>query len=175
MGYIEHSLGQSETLIYRAHFPWFYPAVAWIILAGTLVAGVLTYVEGYGWIAVGLLMLGLAGFLAIMVPLWTTEIGVTNQRFIHKRGWLRRTTQELQLRAIEEVNLSQDLLGRLFDFGRLELRGTGVDDIRLPPLADPIGLRKALQDGIAAAAQPRVVAVPASAAARQGVTSQPAA
>jgi len=55
------------------------------------------------------------------------------------------------LRAIEEVNLEQGLLGRFFDFGRLELRGTGVDDVRLPALADPMGLRRALQDGMAAA------------------------
>jgi len=96
-----------------------------------------------------------------MLPLWATEIGVTNQRFIHKRGWLWRATQELQLRAIEEVNLEQGLLGQLFNFGRLELRGTGVDDIRLPSLADPLGLRRALQDGMAAAAQPGSVAVPA--------------
>jgi hypothetical protein len=44
-------------------------------------------------------------------------------------------------------------LGRIFDCGRLRLHGTGVDDIRLPVLADPIGLRKALQDGMAAANQ----------------------
>ena len=92
-------------------------------------------------------------FLTIMGPLWTTEIGVTNQRFIFKRGLIWRATHELQLRAIEEVNLQQDLLGRIFDCGRLRLHGTGVDDIRLPVLADPIGLRKALQDGMAAANQ----------------------
>jgi len=68
-----------------------------------------------------------------------------------KRGLLWRSTQELQLRAIEEVNLEQGLLGRLFNFGRLELRGTGVDDVRLPALADPMGLRRELQDGMAAA------------------------
>jgi uncharacterized membrane protein YdbT with pleckstrin-like domain len=88
-----------------------------------------------------------------MLPLWTTEIGVTNQRFILKRGLVWRSTHELQLRAIEEVNLEQDLLGRVFNCGRLRLHGTGVDDIRLPVLADPIGLRKALQDGMAAANQ----------------------
>ena len=75
-----------------------------------------------------------------MVPIWTTEIGVTNQRLIYKRGLLWRTTQELQLRAIEEVKLTQGLLGRLLDFGRLELHGTGVGDIILPSLADPVGL-----------------------------------
>ena len=46
---------------------------------------------------------------------------------------------------------AQGVLGRLFYFGRMDLHGTGVDDIVLPMLADPMGLRKALQNGIAAA------------------------
>jgi hypothetical protein len=161
MSYIEHSLAHSEHLIYRAHFPWFYPATAWALLIGTALGGSIAFASGYGWFGLGLLLAGLALFVAIMLPLWATEIGVTNQRFIYKRGWLWRATQELQLRAIEEVNLEQGLLGQLFNFGQLELRGTGVDDIRLPSLADPLGLRRALQDGKAAAAHPGSVAVPA--------------
>ena len=54
--------------------------------------------------------------------------------------------------------------GRLLNFGRLDLRGTGVDDIHLPALADPLALRKALQDGMAAAAQATVSPAPAAVA-----------
>jgi len=111
-------------------------------------------------LAVAFLLGGVVLLLLVMVPIWTTEIGVTDQRFIFKRGLLWRATQELQLRAIEEVNLEQGLLGRLFDFGRLELRGTGVDDISLPSIAEPLELRKALQDGMAAATQPVAAAAP---------------
>jgi uncharacterized membrane protein YdbT with pleckstrin-like domain len=71
---------------------------------------------------------------------------VTNQRFIFKRGLLRRMTNELQLRAIEQVNLRQGIPGRLFNFGHLEVHGTGVDDIVLPAIADPVALQKAIQD-----------------------------
>jgi hypothetical protein len=51
----------------------------------------------------------------------------------------------------------------LLNFARLELRRTGVDDIRLPALADPMGLRCALQDGMAAAVQAGPGAPPAHA------------
>src|SRR5262245_6439771 len=153
MSYIKHSLGRSEALLYRAHFPWFYSAGAWLLLIGFLAAALIAATLGHAEVALGLLLLGVGLFLAILLPLWTTEIGVTNQRFIFKRVLIWRSTHELQLRAIEEVNLEQDLLGRLLDCGRLRLHGTGVDDIRLPMLADPIGLRKALQDGMAAANQ----------------------
>src|SRR5262245_17866405 len=92
--------------------------------------------------------------------MWTTEIGVTNQRFIFKRGWLRRRTDELRLTAIEEVNLEQGALGRLFDYGRLVLHGTGVNDISLPPLAHPVELRRAVQEGMGVAKAAVVVAAP---------------
>jgi uncharacterized membrane protein YdbT with pleckstrin-like domain len=167
VSYIEHSLGRSETLLYRARFPWIYAACAWALLLGSVAGSLWAYAAGHGEVALGGVAVGLVLFLTIMGPLWTTEIGVTNQRFIFKRGLIWRSTHELQLRAIEEVNLQQDLLGRIFDCGRLRLHGTGVDDIGLPVLADPIGLRKALQDGMAAANQadlggPKAAASPAT-------------
>jgi membrane protein YdbS with pleckstrin-like domain len=164
MTYIERSLGNSEAILYRARFPWFYYAFAWLALAAFVVAGIAAYAYAYPLLSALLIVAGLALFIALLEPLWTTEIGVTNQRFIYKRGLLWRTTQELQLRAIEEVNLEQGVLGRLFDFGRLQLHGTGVNDIRLPNLADPVGLRKALQDGIAAAAAPVGMVAPTAVA-----------
>lgn len=154
MSYIEHTLGEAETLFYRARFPWFHGAGGWIALVLGLLAGVIAYANGFGAVGGVLALAGVAVFLGVLIPIWTTEIGVTNQRLIYKRGLIWRKTQELQLRAIEEVKLDQGLLGRLLDFGRLDLHGTGVGDIRLPTLADPVGLRKALQDGMAAAAQP---------------------
>jgi uncharacterized membrane protein YdbT with pleckstrin-like domain len=152
MSYIVHSLGRTETLLYRGHFPSVYRAGGWGVIAIAVLGAVLAAAGGHGWLAAVVFIGGLLCFLAIMMPIWTTEIGVTNQRFIFKRGLLWRSTQELQLRAIEEVNLIQGVLGRLFDYGRIDIRGTGVGDICLPAIADPIGLRKALQDGIAAAA-----------------------
>jgi uncharacterized membrane protein YdbT with pleckstrin-like domain len=154
MSYIDQSLTDGETVLYRARFPWFFGVSAFGALAACIVAAVIASLSSYNLLAATLVSLGIVVFCIIMWPIWTTEIGVTNQRFIYNRGLLSRETHELQLRAVEEVNVAQGLLGRLFDFGRLELHGTGVDDIRLPKLSDPIGLRKALQDGMAAATQP---------------------
>ena len=148
MGYIEQSLGQNEVVHYRAHFPWLYHAAGWVTLFLGIAAT--AFLHSFEWLSLIAALAAVALFLAIMVPIWTTEIGVTNQRLIYKRGLLRRATSELQTRSIEEVNLRQGFLGRLLDFGHLVVHGTGLDDIVLPTLADPIGLRKALQDAIAA-------------------------
>jgi uncharacterized membrane protein YdbT with pleckstrin-like domain len=154
MSYITHSLAEAEVLLYRARFPWFHSAGGWTALILGALAGVVAYANGFGLVGGAIALVGLVVFLGILMPIWTTEIGVTTQRLIYKRGLVWRKTQELQLRAIEEANLDQGLLGRLLDFGQLDLHGTGVGDIRLPMLADPVGLRKALQDGMAAAVQP---------------------
>jgi uncharacterized membrane protein YdbT with pleckstrin-like domain len=172
MSYIEHSLARSESLLYTARFPWFYQVSALALLLVSAACGIGAYIYGYPLAGVGLLLAGLVLFAVIMLPIWTTEIGVTDQRLIDKRGLIWRKTQELQLRAVEEVNLQQGLLGRVLDFGHLELHGTGMEDIKLPLLADPIGLRKALQDGMAAAGQPAVAMPPSSGSPR--VESQPA-
>jgi uncharacterized membrane protein YdbT with pleckstrin-like domain len=148
MSYITHSLGRNETLRYRAHFHWFYYFAAWGALLISVGAAAEAHGRGLAWAAGLAALLGVATFLSIMIPIWTTEIGVTNQRFIFKQGLLRRMTNELQLRAIEQVNLRQGISGRLFSFGHLEVHGTGVDDIILPAIADPVALQKAIQDSI---------------------------
>jgi len=167
MSYIDQSLGRNESLHYKAYLPTIRYVVGWGSLIVILAAAIATYLNNFGWIAVLLVLLGFWLFVAIMLPIWTTEIGVTSQRLVYKRGLFRRTTKELQLRAIEEVNLQQGLLGRFFSYGKVELHGTGVDDLRLPTLGDPIDLQRAVQEVIGGAAQAGRVAPPAL-----GMTSQ---
>jgi uncharacterized membrane protein YdbT with pleckstrin-like domain len=45
----------------------------------------------------------------------TTEIAVTSQRVIIKRGLFRRNTIEMNAGQIESVQLNQSILGRLLD------------------------------------------------------------
>jgi uncharacterized membrane protein YdbT with pleckstrin-like domain len=159
MNYIDESLGRNESLHYRARFPATRYVVAWsvLILVGVAAATLVGY--GYGWVGLIVVLVGTSLFVGLMLQIWTTEIGVTTQRLIYKRGLLWRTTKELQLRAIEEVNLNQGVLGRLFNYGRIDLHGTGVDDIRLPSLAEPVAFQRAIQEGIGTATQPTATVV----------------
>jgi len=166
MSYIEHSLGSNETLHYRAHFPAIYHLAAWGVLAVGLVTAFVFATYDLGWIGFAAAATGAIAFLVIMLPMLTTEIGVTTQRLIYKRGWVWRATNELQLRAIEQVTLDQSFVGRLLNYGRVSVHGTGVDDIALPTLAEPVVLQRAIQDAIgslasvaaptAAVAEPRI-------------------
>jgi len=152
MSYIEQSLADNERLIYRAHFHWLYRLAAWGLLIASLVGAFIVNSQDYPpWLAAALIGCGFLFFLSIMVPIWAQQIAVTNQRIIHRRGLVRRSTEELQLSAVEEVRLEQGILGRLFGFGRIIVSGTGIEDLRLPALAEPVRLRRKLQEAIGAA------------------------
>ena len=90
MSYINESLAPNETLIYFARFHWLRKAVAYAALAVFVVIAMASLVLVQDW--PGLLgaavvsVVGLAVFIAMMMPIWTTEIGVTNHRFILKSG-----------------------------------------------------------------------------------------
>ena len=96
MSYIEQSLGQGETLVARAHFHWWYSLKAWLAL-----------------IFLGIFLIGIWIFVAMMVRKWTTEIGVTTHRFVEKEGLFTLRTFEVALNNIEGVRVSQSFWGRI--------------------------------------------------------------
>jgi hypothetical protein len=100
MSYIDESLAPNEELIYRARFHWLQKAWAYVTLAVIVViaVGSLALVQGVPAliIAAAIAVLGLVIFVAMMTPIWTTEIGVTNHRFIFKRGWLSTAFQAVE-------------------------------------------------------------------------------
>jgi uncharacterized membrane protein YdbT with pleckstrin-like domain len=152
LGYIDKCLAREEKLLFRAHFHWLRYADAWMWFFIFSILGGLASLfgeTGSFWLLGAGVALGSIALFVKLLPLWTTEIGVTDHRFIVKRGWLIRATNELQLRAIEEVSLDQGLIGRIFNFGRVNVQGTGNDDVNVPPVARPIELLRALQEATA--------------------------
>jgi uncharacterized membrane protein YdbT with pleckstrin-like domain len=156
MAYIEQTLGANERLVSRARFPWLYYAAAALVLI--LLFGIAAFLQKWEFTTLAVLSAlgGVVACLSILVPIWTTEIGVTNQRLVYKRGFVKRNIDELQLWAIESVNLQQSAIGRLLGYGRLIAQGTGDDSITLPNIAHPLAFRKAIQDAIGQVSQPEV-------------------
>jgi uncharacterized membrane protein YdbT with pleckstrin-like domain len=128
MSYIEQSLGHGERLIMKARFHWWYTLQAWLAL-----------------IFLGIFIVGIYIFFALMIKKWTTEIGVTTHRFIKKSGLFSIKTDELAIHNIEGVKLTQSFFGRIMGFGKIRIEGTGVDAIELPTIADPVAFRAAIE------------------------------
>ncbi|MBI3678177.1 MAG: PH domain-containing protein [Proteobacteria bacterium] len=128
MSYVERSLGANEKVIARAHFHWSYTLVAVLAL-----------------IVLGWLLIGIWIFFAMMIPKWTTEIAVTNHRFIKKTGLFSLHTEEIAIPNIEGVEVTQSFWGRILGFGRIRIEGTGVDKTETPLIANPVEFRRAIE------------------------------
>jgi hypothetical protein len=89
-------------------------------------------------------LMGLYMFVQMMVVKATTEIAITNNRLIYKQGLIARHVGEISIDRIEGVNVLQGILGRLLGYGHVIVRGMGVGEVMLPPIADPVKFRMAI-------------------------------
>lgn len=170
MLYVQQSLGADEEIIHIGQFHWMYTfgavmnIVYGFIACILVICGALYFQKGMGMPAeVGVIeqiralhpgvrlmafmcfILGLLRFAQMMVIKATTEIAVTTSRLVYKRGLVARYVGEMSIDRIEGVNVLQTILGRIFGYGRLMVRGMGVGEVILPPLANPIAFRKSIE------------------------------
>ena len=117
-----------------------------------LVAAIVVYrspgsmVPSPAWVAASAGLIVLCGCACILLfrewfERWTTEIAITNRRIILKRGFIRRDTAEMHMDKVESVDVNQSLLGRLFDYGDVTVRGTGAGLETLRLIDAPVEFR----------------------------------
>ena len=128
MRYIDESLADGETIIQRGKWPGIFWFGAWAAL-----------------ILLGIIVVGVVIFLTAWIKMKTTDFAVTNRRVILKTGWLNRHTHELAVESVEGVSLDQSMIARMFGFGRVVVTGTGDAVIAFPPMANPVGFRRAIE------------------------------
>ena len=172
MEYIRQSLSEDETLIHIARFHWMYTvsAVFNIIFGTVLAVGIVVFAIKFQPLMFGKMPEGLAlmdqlrslhptlkilsffvfilsvlKFAQMMIVKATTEIGITDTRLVYKRGLVARAVGEINIDRIEGVNVLQGIFGRLFGYGRVMVRGMGVGEVVLPPIAQPIRFKKAIE------------------------------
>jgi uncharacterized membrane protein YdbT with pleckstrin-like domain len=91
--------------------------------------------------AIGLLLASVAAILAAYWKLATTRIIVTPKRVIYRTGVIGRRTVEMNKDKIESIDVSQPILGRLFDFGSVTVKGSGGGIEAIANVASPFALR----------------------------------
>ena len=149
--YIDEILQPGEKVLYstNAHWVFFLPAIALWVLAGALLV-VSGMVPGG---AAALICLSLAAISAVVALYntvtawfhrWTTETDVTNLRVVHKTGFISRKTFEMSLDKIESVDVTQTILGRMFDYGDVMVRGVGEGEEEIKTIASPLAFRNSI-------------------------------
>lgn len=172
MDYIRQSISDDEELIHIAQFHWMYVVSALLsLLFSVILALFIMYMAirfepiifgalphdlgfidtvralhpGVKILAFFVFLMGLLKFAQMMIIKATTEIGVTDIRLVYKRGLVARSVGEINIDRVEGVNVLQGIMGRLFGYGRVMVRGMGVGEVILPPIAQPIRFKKAIE------------------------------
>ena len=142
MSYLDQVLQPGEKILYRTTVSWtlFIPGIALLILAILIFSGLSASI----WRTILLVVVGVPAIVLLVrawFTRWTTEIAVTNSRIVLKRGFIRRHTIEMHMDKVESVDVDQSLLGRIFNYGNITVRGTGSTFEPLFMIDHPLRLR----------------------------------
>jgi uncharacterized membrane protein YdbT with pleckstrin-like domain len=143
MSYIEQTLMPGENIVSEATLHWA------MFVAPTIVSvfGLLAYSGGGGPI---LLILGLVWLGWRFLVFQSTELAVTNKRVLAKSGVLRRHCIDVQNSKVEGLTYNQGIVGRLFGYGSIYVRGTGIGMVPSPYVAAPEAFKRDVSIAITA-------------------------
>jgi uncharacterized membrane protein YdbT with pleckstrin-like domain len=148
MSYIQRVLQPGETVVHQArlHPLIFLPALFLLVIALAFLVASTQFADekiiiGLEAAAAMFGLLALASWARAAIRRATTELAVTDRRVIYKSGLLARHTLEMNRSKVESVDVDQSILGRIFSFGTIIVRGTGgsLEPIRL--ISDPLTFR----------------------------------
>lgn len=136
MGYVEQNLISGEQVAYRSGLHWIVLLRAIIVAAVLGLLGVVMLAEGsqvdgaqsrqivsgFGVLAI---VVGAIYLLGAVIQRRGAEFAVTNKRVIFKTGVMRRSSEEIFLNKVESVTVNEGMLGRMLDYGTINVRGTG--------------------------------------------------
>jgi uncharacterized membrane protein YdbT with pleckstrin-like domain len=145
MSYVKSVLQPGERVIMQARLHWIVYWQAMVFFVFAIVAAVWGGTSGMGammWlVSAAMLVLFAVSFARAWFIRWITEIAVTDRRIIYKRGFIRRRTIEMHLDKVESVDVDQSILGRIFSYGDILVRGVGVGIEPLENISSPLTFR----------------------------------
>jgi uncharacterized membrane protein YdbT with pleckstrin-like domain len=147
MSYAERVLQPGERMLHQSKLHWLvYMAV--VPFVAIAIAGAALYAALNDPTSVAppaLVTIGVVGAVLAWLRGWirraSTELAVTDRRVIFKRGVIRRHTIEMNMDKVESVDVDQSILGRIFNYGDVTIRGTGASLEPLRMIEDPLKFR----------------------------------
>lgn len=144
--YLNQSRTESETITYVAKLHWIVfvkPGIGGFFLFLLAMSSFAGKAVGMGFFFI--LCAGLV-IANIVMRFLSTEYAVTTRRILSKEGSFSRRSNELMLTKVESLRVEQDVMGRMFNYGTIAVIGTGGSKELFPQVADPLELRKQVQN-----------------------------
>ena len=94
-------------------------------------------------------LIALIWAVSAFISFKTSEFGITNKRVLIKVGFIRRNSLETLLTKVEGIQVNQGILGRIFNYGTIMVKGTGGTSNPFHKIEAPMEFRKKVQEQIA--------------------------
>lgn len=164
MAYIDELLAKGEQIRYigRQHtFVLVSNILTEMLLIGVLIAAGIVSQRAFadqavGGQPVGALIMIVCGAISVLVFIsaffdyfrWNNEqYVVTDHRVIQVRGILNKTVSDSSLEKINDITLAQSWIGRIFDFGDIEIiTGSDVGTNYMRKIAHPLEFKKVMME-----------------------------
>lgn len=160
MKYVENLLGKNEQILWRARQHWivltanfvvslFIFIAIWAVyaLAGSLGGPVGDFLRNIRNFALFALLIPLGWFGWDLLQWWAEEYLVTTHRVVQTEGLVNKHTKDSALEKINDIMLTQSVLGRILNYGDLEIiTGSDTGTNLLKRLAKPVEFKKTLLD-----------------------------
>lgn len=155
MGFVDNNLMAGERVVYRTHLSkaiFILPAILAVpglfMLAWALKIAFAspTPLLSLPLFVFSILLLSMFAF--VYIKYITSEFAVTNKRVLIKLGLIRRETLENLLQKIEGIHVEEGLLGRIFNYGTIFIKGTGGTSNPFKTINAPFEFRKQVQEQI---------------------------
>lgn len=117
-------------------------AIFSLIIIGPI--GMIASWKGQSWVWL-LLVIPVAIIALATLAVKTSELVITDRRVLIKVGFIQRQTFEMFISKIESVAVTQGMLGRFFNYGTVEIRGTGGSSESFATIVAPLQFRDAIQ------------------------------
>jgi uncharacterized membrane protein YdbT with pleckstrin-like domain len=158
MSYLSEMLGEGESIVFSSRQHWFilfarvlFETIMIVLLSTSAIASWRYLEEPNGqYLAVGA---GIGVVIFVLSAIrdylrWSNEqFIVTDRRVLQVEGVLSKRVLDSSLEKINDVQLDQSFVGRMFDYGTVEILTASEEAInRMESIARPVEFKRAMQD-----------------------------
>jgi uncharacterized membrane protein YdbT with pleckstrin-like domain len=149
-----------ETLVFKTRPHWI--VFAWAVWLGSLAARFFfaaNYVTNAEDAQVWLVLAWTFSVITVIAAMlaqfyrWSSRFILTDRRVVLNNGILRRRSTEFPLRSVESVLVEFPILGRLFNYGTLTVRGFGGSRDSIKRMPKPERVREFIEEKQVAASR----------------------
>ncbi len=166
MSYVAKAISDEERLLTLTRPHWIYPLTGFVWFLAFLLIGLFldnyfdSYLSRYSLdfflnlkilylsgqitpVSVIFTLIGIFAFWPFFMTFISSEIGLTDQRVIHKTGLIFIQIDQVDLDDIRAEHVTHGWLGWLLGYGKIRFNCRFIEDVKLPAISKPYRLVKA--------------------------------